>query len=102
MSGTADKVRLVEREGGIEFQVKAVPGASRDRIAGVWNTALRVAVSAAPEGGRANKQIIRLLSDVFGVRPAAVAITHGLTRPIKRVRIAGISIEQARAALSAV
>ena len=42
MSGLA----IVERDGGIEFGVKVVPGSSRDRVLGVLGDLLKVAVSA--------------------------------------------------------
>jgi uncharacterized protein (TIGR00251 family) len=100
MSNHAEDVQLTVRDSGIEFSVKVVPGSSRSRIAGVWGTALRVAVAAPPEGGRANTQVICLLARAFGVSRGAVAITHGLTRPLKRVRVTGLSGEQARRLLA--
>ena len=95
MSNHADDVQITSHDDGVELRVKVVPGSSRDRVAGVWDTALRVAVAAPPEGGKANARVIRLLAGVFGVGRGAVTITHGLTQPVKRVRIAGLSREQA-------
>ena len=96
MSPSAADVQITERAGGVEFSVKVVPGSSRDRIAGVWDTALRITVAAPPEAGKANKDVVRLLAATFGVRRGDVAITHGQTQPLKRVRIHGLSADHAR------
>lgn len=101
MSVAAD-VQITERNRGVEFAVKVVPGSSRSQIVGVWETALRVAVAAPPEGGQANKRVIQLLADTFAVKRGKVAITRGPTHPVKRVRIEGISAAQARRVLVAV
>lgn len=102
MRANADDIQIAERDGGVEFSVKVVPGSSRNQIAGVWDAALRIAVAAPPEAGKANKQVVRLLADTLAVKPADIAITHGQTQPLKRVRIAGISGELARRAIASV
>ena len=96
MSGGAGDIQIVEREGGVEFSVKVVPGSSRNKVVGIWDTALRIAVAAPPEGGRANKEVVRLLAATFGVKRGSVTIIHGQTQPLKRVRIDGLSVEHTR------
>ena len=51
---------------------KSFPALSRTGIVGTWGTALKVAVAAPPEGGKANAAVIKLLAAVFGVRKADV------------------------------
>lgn len=82
-------VKLEQRGDGVEFIVKVVPGASRSKILGVWNDALRLAVSAPPEGGKANEAILKLLTKALSARRGQIEIVSGLTRPVKRIRIAG-------------
>ena len=39
MSDIADQIELRERDGGVEFGVKVVPGSSRDAVVGVLSVA---------------------------------------------------------------
>ena len=101
MSDIADQIELRERDGGVEFGVKVVPGSSRDAVVGVWGNALRVAVSAPPQAGAANQQLIRLLAKTFQARPGDLSITHGKSQPRKRVHIAGLNPRRVRQLLTA-
>lgn len=82
-------------------KVKAVPGASRDKIAGILGDALKVATSAPAEKGKANQAIARTLAKALGVSPRAVRIVTGLTNPHKEFRINGLSAGQVRSILEA-
>jgi uncharacterized protein len=84
---------------GIEFAVKVVPGASRTKIAGLLGTALKLAVAAPPEAGKANAAVIELLAKTLGVKKSAIQITSGHTQPHKRIAIAGVTAADARARL---
>jgi len=84
---------------GVEFAVKIVAGAGRDCIVGLWNGALKVAVSAPAEGGRANAALIRLLAQALHRRQQDVRIVSGQTRPLKRVAIWGLTEQKLRATL---
>lgn len=74
--------------GDITFRVKVVPGASRNRVAGVWDGAMRVQLSAPPEGGKANRALIRLLADLLDVPRRDISIASGKTNPHKTILIA--------------
>lgn len=87
------------REGGVLLKVRAAPGASRERVVGVHGDALKVAVAAPPERGKANEAIARVLARAFGVRPAAVTIHSGETSREKWFFIAGLSPEGLRRCL---
>jgi uncharacterized protein (TIGR00251 family) len=84
---------------GVRLSVKVVPGASRSRVAGVFDHALRVAVAAPPEGGRANAEVIDLLAGVLGVKRASVSILRGQTQRLKLIRIGGVDLAAAAARL---
>lgn len=78
----------------IMLRVKAVPGASRESIAGMLGDRVKVRVSAAPEGGKANKAITRLLAKSLGIKAAQVELCSGHTNPEKVFSIAGVTIGQ--------
>lgn len=85
--------------GGVQINVKAVPGASRSRIVGWLGDHLKVAVAAPPEGGKANKAICQLLADVLGVKVQDVQVIAGASNPRKRILVAGLDVEQTAAKL---
>jgi uncharacterized protein (TIGR00251 family) len=87
----AAEIELRSDGDGVRLSVKVVPGASRSRVAGVFDRALRIAVVAPPEGGRANAEVIDLLAAAFGVKRSAVRILRGQTQRLKIVQIAGIA-----------
>ena len=82
--------------GGVRLKVKAVPGASREGVAGWLGDALKVRVTAPAEGGEANGAIRELLAGVLGVAPRDVRIVAGGASPRKVVEVAGIAAEEAR------
>jgi len=90
---------LRETPQGVVVPVKVVPGASRDRIAGVLGDALKVTTAAAPEKGRANAAVATILAKALGVDRRSVRLVAGRTSPRKEFRIVGTTAEQMRAAL---
>jgi len=85
---------VTESAGGVQFAVKAVPGSARDRIAGQYGSALKIAVTAPPEQGRANRRILLLLAQALGVPLRAVQLLRGNSSAHKQVRVAGVSAAQ--------
>ena len=86
MGGVLD----VTADGGVVIDVHVQPGGSRDEVVGRHGDALKVKVSAPPEGGKANAAMCRLLADAFDVPASSVAVTSGAKSRRKRVRIEGI------------
>ena len=59
------------------LSVKVIPKASSSRIVGWLGDALKVAVTAAPEGGRANAAVCELLAQTLGVAASRVRCVSG-------------------------
>jgi len=77
--------------GAALVNVKAVPGAKRDEVVGRLGDRLKVRVSQAPEGGKANRAICALLAKELGMKTSAVTVVRGGSSPEKTVRVEGVS-----------
>ncbi len=86
---TMNNLRIEQAGEDALIWIKAVPGASRNEIAGIIGDRLKVRISAAAEAGKANKAICKLLSSAIGVKLKQVSIDSGQTNPQKIVRISG-------------
>ena len=96
-----DIVVAAPHGGGIVIEVLASAGASVSKVRGVHGHALKVAVRAAPEKGKANAEIEALLADFFDVSKQQVAVVFGHTGRHKRVQVLGIDCELARKKIQA-
>ncbi len=92
---------LLEGAGGLRIRVHASPGARREGVLGVHGDALRVAVRAAPERGRANEAIEAVLAGALALPRRAVAVERGHGARLKTVRLHGVSAEAVRQRLAA-
>jgi len=92
---------LREVDGAVQFAVKVVPGASRDRMAGVLGDALKVQVTAPPEGGKANAALCELLAQALGVNARDVQVVAGAASPRKTVVVRGLAADDVRRRLDA-
>jgi uncharacterized protein (TIGR00251 family) len=99
MAGSAD-VELRDTPQGARLVVKVVPGASRDRLVGALGRALKLAVAAPPEGGKANAAVCKLLARSLGVKAADVTIVSGHTQPLKQVAVQGLTAADVRQRLA--
>lgn len=95
-------LRLEQDPRGVILPVRAHAGARRNGILGVREGALRVAVTAAPEKGKANRAIIDLLSKALGVPKSAIELSAGESSPQKRFIVRGNDLDQIRQALQTV
>jgi hypothetical protein len=84
----------------VAITVKVVPGASRTAVVGLWGEALRLSVAAPPEAGKANAAVRKLIAATLNVKRGAVALVAGESRPLKRLAIRGLNVDQARAAIA--
>ena len=82
-------IKLVDTPEGVIVPVWAQPRAKKDRIVGEFNGCIKVAVTAPPEGGRANEAIAEVIADALGLRGSAVQVVGGLTSRQKQVLVRG-------------
>lgn len=79
---------------GVTVAIRVTPKAGRNRIEGIvadasGRLAVRVAVTAAPADGKANKAVITLLARTWNVPKSTVSIQSGQTGRNKILRITG-------------
>ena len=80
--------------GGVKVALRVVPRAGRNRIEGIETAAdgrvwLKVAVTAPPEGGKANMAAIALLAKAWRVPRSSITVVAGATARRKTILVAG-------------
>jgi uncharacterized protein len=94
-------IEVTPHSRGSVLCVRAQPGAKKDAVLGERAGALRVAVSAAPEKGKANGAIVDVLAESLGCKRSQIALICGETSRDKRFLIEGISPDDLRAKIAA-
>jgi len=79
---------------GLRIRVHAKPSGRRDRIEGLrpeadGGVALNLTVRAAPEGGKANEAIVKLLASEWGLASSSLKILGGARDRRKSFHLAG-------------
>jgi uncharacterized protein (TIGR00251 family) len=89
-------IAITEHAEGCILPVRAQPGARRTGLQGEQNGALKVAVTAPPEDGRANAALVEVLREELGLKRSQVELVAGQTARDKRFLIRGVSVDQLR------
>jgi len=87
--------------GGVILTLHIQPGAKKTEVAGPHGDALKIRLAAPPVDGKANAALLEFIAAKVGVGRTAVELVSGQTSRAKRVRVAGVAPEAARAALEA-
>ena len=72
------------------IDLRVSPGAARSAIVGRHGSGWKVRVAAAPEGGRANAELVRLLAAVLDVPVRSVTIVAGSRARTKTAVVEGV------------
>ena len=92
-------LNIDSEENAVLLRVKVVPGASRTRYMGELDEQAKIAVSAAPEKGKANRELIAFLAGILGVPKRDITVVAGHTAPQKKIRTANVTEDAVRATL---
>jgi uncharacterized protein (TIGR00251 family) len=90
-------IDIAEHPEGCILPVRAQPGARRAGVLGEQGGALKIAVMAPPEDGRANRALLETLREILGLKRSQIDLLSGATSRAKRFLIRGLT----RAALAA-
>ena len=70
------------------------PKAKKNGLVGIHNGRLKVAVTQAPEKGKANIALIKVLASVLGLRRSQVELVSGATSSKKTFLISGVELQE--------
>lgn len=76
------------------LRLRVSPGAARTELAGRHGDAWKVRVSAAPERGRANDAVVRLLAAELHVPRRSLEVVSGHTARDKVVELRGLDADE--------
>jgi len=98
---TQDPSPLTPFPGGVRVSVRLTPKARGERLGGVargadGRLALKAWVAAAPEDGKANAALLRMLAKRCRLPPSAFSVVAGHTQRNKLVAVAGDPAELMR------
>jgi uncharacterized protein (TIGR00251 family) len=85
---------------GSLLSVRAQPGARKNAVLGEHGGALKIAVTAPPEDGRANQAITEVLREWLGVKRSQVELASGATNRNKQFLIRGLTPEKLLAVIA--
>ncbi len=80
--------------------IKAVPGSSRTQIGGLLGDAVKINVAAAPEKGKANKELVKYLAKILDISKSSITIVAGEKDHRKVVRLANVKKEKLESVLT--
>jgi hypothetical protein len=75
---------------GVILPVHAHPGARKNGVTGIHAGRLKVAVTQAPDKGKANQALIKLLAALLEISPSQITLIAGATSHHKKFLIAGL------------
>jgi uncharacterized protein (TIGR00251 family) len=84
-------IAVADHPEGCILPVRAQPGARKAGVLGEQGGALKVAVTAPPEDGRANKALTEALRDLLDLKRSQVELLSGETSRDKKFLIRGIT-----------
>src|SRR6266702_3670019 len=76
---------------GCVLAVRVQPGARKAGVKGEQNSALKLAVTAPPEDGRANAAVIELLAEILDVKRKQLELIVGPTSRDKKFLVRGFT-----------
>ena len=87
-------IPLEQSPQGVVIPVQAQPGARKNGVVGEHAGRLKVAVTQAPEKGKANQALIEVLADALGVKRSQITLVSGETSSKKKFLVSGIDLLQ--------
>lgn len=92
---------ITDYNGCTRITCRVQPRSSRNKIMGILDGSLKVALTAPPVDGKANAALCELFAALFHCPKSAVTVVSGMTGKNKIVEIAGLASSSAKRAVCA-
>jgi len=89
-------IPIQDSAAGVTFAVKVHPRARKNAITGQLGDALKLALTASPVAGSANRACIEFFAEFLNVPRSSVTIAAGRTNRNKVIRVTGLSSDSVR------
>ena len=89
----------ISPDGTVSIRVYVQPKASRSRLVGLHDGCLKLAVTAPPADGKANKEVVKFLAGIFGIPVREVTMKSGLQSRKKLVAVNVSDVNKIRSAI---
>jgi uncharacterized protein (TIGR00251 family) len=80
-------IEITENQDSIIFNVRVIPRSSKSEIVGEHDGDLKVKLSSPPVDGKANKELIKILSKELKIAKSNIEIISGETSKTKQIKI---------------
>ncbi len=101
MKDNPDEQWSIESDGnGCHFMIKVTAGAKRNHAGGNYQGALKISVTQIAEKGKANKEVLKLLTKAIRVKKSQLLLRSGETARLKKFYCSQISAEELRKKLN--
>jgi uncharacterized protein (TIGR00251 family) len=94
-------IAIGEHAEGLILPVRAQPGARKNGVLGEQAGALKVAVTAPPEDGRANKALLETLRELLRLKRSQLELLSGETSRDKRFLVRALTRAELESRLAA-
>ncbi len=91
---------IIKRNNEIFLSCWIQPNASKTKIVGEYNNSLKIAVSAPPTDGKANKELLKFLAKILSISKPSIQLVSGETNRKKMISLKNITIEEIKKILS--
>ena len=90
---TPDELSLIisEKPDGCLLKCWIQPRSSRSAVIGIHGDALKIALTAPPVDGKANKELLKFMAKYFKLPQSGIQITAGESSRSKTILISGLN-----------
>ena len=82
-----DELQVIKTANGVTFRAKVIPNSSVSKIMEVTEEFVKIKLNSPPIEGRANKEVINLLSKVLDIPKTSIELVSGDKSKLKTLNV---------------